>query len=149
MSYVIKNKKLFAVIMLVVMMSSVLVLPASAALNYGMGGVSYTDANGVQYAEGYIWNSYDNPYELNGRLESDTQHSMCVVLFARAIDLQALSVFEEDVLFSMDGGYRYSTWANATLTLDEQRYHPYQASADFIVDGVLKTYDYSGGWNWG
>ena len=148
MKYILKNRKLFAVVMLVVMMSSVLVLPASALLNYGMGGVSFTDSNGVQYAEGYIWNSYDNPYELNGRLEADTQHSMCVILFAHTIDSQALSVHDEHVLFTCDGGYSYSTWANATLTIDE-RYTPYQASADFIVDGEWQTYDYGGGWNWG
>ena len=146
MSYVMKNKKLFAVVMLVVMMSSVLVLPASAALNYGMGGVSFTDSNGVQYAEGYIWNTYGNPYELNGRIESDVSGSVEIGLFAQVHDH---SISEpNNVYWISDYGYG-SSWATACVLLDESIHEPLQASADFTVNGVLQYYDYPGGWNWG
>ena len=144
MKYILKNRKLFAVVMLVVMMSSVLVLPASALLNYGMGGVSFTDSNGVQYAEGYIWNSYDNPYELNGRIESDVSGSVEIWVFAQVQDKRHPNVYNS--LSDYGSG---STWATASVSVDDSIYDPLQASADFVVNGVWQTYDYPGGWNWG
>ena len=145
MKYILKNRKLFAVVMLVVMMSSVLVLPASAALNYGMGGVSFTDSNGVQYAEGYIWNTNGNPYELNGRIESDVSGSVEIGLFAQVHD--DLATEEPYIYWLSDYGYG-STWATACISIDASRFYPLNASADFTVNGVLQYYDYDG-WNWG
>ena len=144
MSYIMKNKKLFAVVMLVVMMSSVLVLPASALLNYGMGGVSFVDEYGSQYAEGYIWNSYDNLFELNGRIESDVPYGVEIWVFAYVEDSYGMGRY--DILSDYGNG---STWATASVSVDDSMYLPYQASADFVVNGEWQTYDYDGGWNWG
>ncbi len=144
MSYVMKNKKLFAVVMLVVMMSSVLVLPASAALNYGMGGVSFTDTNGVQYAEGYIWNYpySDGSWDFEGRVECDYDAFLIVEIFAdgeRYIDGSYVSFSADDVQIS-------STWANAEVVVDSGCYM-YNAYADFYVDDAHKSYSHD--WNAG
>ena len=42
-----------------------------------------------------------------------------------------------------------SSWATASVSLTEGVHEPYQASADFVVNGVWQTYDYHDGWNWG
>ncbi|MBE6552165.1 MAG: hypothetical protein E7665_08535 [Ruminococcaceae bacterium] len=143
MSYVIKNKKLFAVIMLVVMMSSVLVLPASALLNYGMGGVSFTDANGVQYAEGYIWNlELQDGWEYAGRLECDYDAFLIVELSTVGESL----IDGRYVPFNADDVQLSSTWANAEMFIPDT-YFIYDVQADFYVDDVHKGYSHI--WNEG
>ena len=142
MKYILKNRKLFAVVMLVVMMSSVLVLPASALLNYGMGGVSFTDSNGVQYAEGFIWNYpySDESWDYEGRLECDYNAFLIVEITAeteKRTDRTYMPFSADDVQLS-------STWANAELYID-MNYIPYSALADFYVDDVHKSYSRS--WN--
>ena len=146
MKYILKNKKLFAVVMLVVMMSSVLVLPASALLNYGMGGVSFVDEYGNQYGEGYIWNSYDNPYELNGRVESNLAVGVEIWVFATARDWSY--PHDERYVYLSDYG-NGTSWATASISFDSNIHEPLQASADFVINGEWQTYDYDGGWNWG
>ena len=145
MSYVMKNKKLFAVVMLVIMMSSVLVLPASALLNYGMGGVSFTDSNGVQYGEGYIWNDSNDVWSLYGRLECDYPANLILYVYA---SVDTIPDGEELVLQDMDSKVD-STWASAGLTIDRSYYYPIQASADFYIDEEYRGYSYPNGWNHG
>ena len=89
-------------------------------------------------------NTNGNPYELNGRIESDVSGGVEIWVFAYVED-----IYYSDRYYILSDYGNGSTWATASVSVDDSMYNPYQASADFVANGVWQTYDYPGGWNWG
>ncbi|MBE6550691.1 MAG: hypothetical protein E7665_01015 [Ruminococcaceae bacterium] len=146
MKLIFKFKRLISIAVLAVMMSTMLIVPASACGSETcMGFVTFTRGN-ITYAEGHIGSSGDRYQSLSGSLEltdvSDRK-DLQMWLYVGARNMESLQYSEFPVYF-------YGNDVNSiygTNHIDSSIYLSSAASADFYVGNDAIFYVYQGGWN--
>ncbi|MBE6552098.1 MAG: hypothetical protein E7665_08190 [Ruminococcaceae bacterium] len=144
MKLIFKFKRLISIALLAVMMSTMLIVPASAyGDTYSMGGVAFTRSNGSVYAWGNIWSYGERNRSLAGEIRSTYSADLTLWLYIYARNMETRE-FEDIPACFIDYD---STLVEGYCPLDPYLYEPSGASADFYVDSNVIFYEYEEGWN--